>query len=181
MTMLSTTAWVAHDLGLASAFGGSLFGKLALEPAVGDLSEEERVRVEDRAWKRFSLWNTIGLAAIGVTWFTGRKLLSGKSVSRTARGLTITKDALVGSTLGVGAAAMIVGRLLARAKQERQTVSVTYGQGASASQADKLQRTVDVLGSVQLGLTAAILAVTSILAMEGSKSVKFSLRSRFLP
>lgn len=174
MTMLSTTAWVAHDLGLASAFGGSLFGKLALEPAIGELSEPERVRVEDRAWKRFSLWNSIGLAAIGVTWFTGRKLLSGKEASGAARGLTIAKDALVGTTLGVGAAAMIVGRLLARTKRQQRPE-------ASVGQAEKLQRTVDVLGSVQLGLTAGILAVTSILAMESSKSVKFSLRSRFLP
>ncbi|MDB4966845.1 MAG: putative rane protein [Myxococcales bacterium] len=183
MTMLSTTAWVVHDLGLASAFGGSLFGKLALEPAVHEVSDEsERVRVEDRAWKRFSIWNTIGLAAIGVTWFTGRKMLSGREVSRVARGLTITKDALVGSAVGVGLATTILGRLLARAK-ERDLGQSSYGSGLAtpSHEAHKLEKAVNVLGDIQLALTAGLLGVTSVLAMESSKSTKFGLRSRFLP
>jgi hypothetical protein len=198
MTMLSTTAWVVHDLGLASAFGGSLFGKLALEPAVGEVSDEkERVRVEDRAWKRFSLWNTIGLAAAGITWFAGRGMLSGKEASGAARGLTIAKDALVGTSLGVGVAAAVIGRLVARAKEQQQDqvqigaeviteptmrmTGVTEADQGLARYADRLERTVDILGSVQLGLTAGILAVTSALAMESSKSVKFAARSRWLP
>jgi hypothetical protein len=32
MTKLTTAAWVAHELGLASSLGGLLFGKLALNP-----------------------------------------------------------------------------------------------------------------------------------------------------
>ena len=32
MTKLSTAAWIAHELGLASSLGGLLFGKLALNP-----------------------------------------------------------------------------------------------------------------------------------------------------
>jgi hypothetical protein len=189
MTMLSTTAWVVHDLGLASAFGGALFGKLALEPAVGEVTDErERTRVEDRAWKRFSIWNTIGLAAIGATWFAGRKMLSGREVSRTARGLTITKDVLVGTSIGVGIASAIVGRLLAREKSDRAPASSAMGTaeiiGAPqihSDRSEKLQKTVDVLGSAELVLTAGILAVTSILAMESSKSLKFGGVSRFLP
>ena len=189
MTMLSTTAWVVHDLGLASAFGGSLFGKLALEPAVGEVSDErERTRVEDRAWKRFSVWNTIGLAAIGVTWFAGRKLLSGREVSRTARGLTITKDVLVGASIGVGVAATVVGRLLAREKSDRAPASsaIATTELIAAPQLDndrsqKLQKTVNILGDVQLVLTAGLLAVTSILAMEGNKSLKFGGVTRLLP
>lgn len=189
MTMLSTTAWVVHDLGLASAFGGSLFGKLALEPAVGEVSNErERTRVEDRAWKRFSVWNTIGLAAIGITWFAGRKMLSGREVSRSARGLTIAKDALVGTSLGVGAAATVIGRLLAREKSERPPVtsalttpSLQQQPQLYSDRAEKLQTAVNILGDVQLGVTAGILAVTSILAMQSGKSFKFSAASRFLP
>jgi hypothetical protein len=172
MTMLSTTAWVAHDLGLASAFGGNLFGKLALEPAVGEVSNpEERDRVEDRAWRRFSIWNAVALGTYAVTWFAGRKILTGREVSRAARALTITKDALVGSSVGVGLGAMIVGRLLSRAKQEH----------VEPARVRKIHRAVNVLGDVQLGLTAAILGVTSALAMQAGRSTKFSAVSRFLP
>jgi hypothetical protein len=189
MTMLSTTAWVVHDLGLASAFGGSLFGKLALEPAVGEVADErERTRVEDRAWKRFSVWNTIGLAAVGLTWFAGRKLLSGREVSKTARALTITKDALVGASLGVGVAATVIGRLLAREKSDRapasssiETATLLPAPQIENDKSEKLEKAVNILGDAQLGLTAAILAVTSILAMESGKSLKFGGVSRLLP
>ena len=172
MTMLSTTAWVAHDLGLASAFGGSLFGKLALEPAVGEVSnDDERHRVEDRAWKRFSVWNAIALGTYAFTWFAGRKMLSGREVSPAARGLTIAKDALVGTSVAVGLAANIFGRLLSRARQQNEP----------PTRERALHRTVDLLGDGQLLLTAGILGVTSALAMQAGRSTKFSAISRFLP
>jgi hypothetical protein len=173
MTMLSTTAWVAHDLGLASAFGGSLFGKLALEPAVGEVAnDDERHRVEDRAWKRFSIWNSIALGTYAFTWFAGRKMLSGREVSPAARGLTIAKDALVGTSVAVGIAASIVGRLLSRARQQ---------QPEQPARERALHRTVDILGNGQLLLTAGILGVTSALAMQAGRSTKFSALSRLLP
>src|SRR4051794_39401440 len=54
MATASTTAWVLHDLGLAAGFGGTLFGKMALNPAVKEVrSREERGKVLDRAWRGF--------------------------------------------------------------------------------------------------------------------------------
>src|SRR5579872_1884716 len=34
MSTLSTAAWAAHDVGLATAVGGTLYGRAALEPAL---------------------------------------------------------------------------------------------------------------------------------------------------
>jgi hypothetical protein len=44
---------IVHRLGLAAAFGGMVFGKLGLDPAVDVIEERsERGRVITRAWMR---------------------------------------------------------------------------------------------------------------------------------
>ena len=54
MVKLSTAAWVGHNLGLAAWFGGTLFGKLALNPSVRAISSrEERGKVLNAAWNRY--------------------------------------------------------------------------------------------------------------------------------
>ncbi len=54
--VLSSAAWVMHDLGLATNFGGALFGKVGLHPAVRQItSERERGEVVAEAWKGFSV------------------------------------------------------------------------------------------------------------------------------
>jgi uncharacterized membrane protein len=185
MAKLSTAAWVVHDLGLASAFGGQLFGKMALEPAVSAVQDRrQRGEVEDRAWRRFSGWNSAALLASAVTWFVGRKLLSGREVSGIARGLTLVKDGLVGSAVGLGVANIVVGQALAKAQREEEAAAPgILGNDASESptRVRRLHTAANVLGSVQLGVVAGILAVTSMLAMEGSRSLRFKPRTWFLP
>jgi hypothetical protein len=45
---------VAHDLGLSTWFGGTLFGQVSLNPAVSAVCDEgERGRVLNEAWARF--------------------------------------------------------------------------------------------------------------------------------
>ena len=56
MTALATTAWVAHDIGTAVGVGGSLFGRIALEPSMGNISDrQERGKVVNDAWRRFGV------------------------------------------------------------------------------------------------------------------------------
>ncbi len=64
---LSTFGWILHDLGLASLFGGSLFGRLALNRAVSVLdSRAERGRVVNAAWNGYNLVNALGLGTAAV-------------------------------------------------------------------------------------------------------------------
>src|SRR4051812_42347776 len=39
MATLSSTGWIVHDVGLATSIGGAMFGKLALEPALDEVSD----------------------------------------------------------------------------------------------------------------------------------------------
>ena len=59
MSYLSSAAWIAHDLGLATTIGGTLFGQGALHPALNERlgDDQERKMVADAAWRKFTWMN----------------------------------------------------------------------------------------------------------------------------
>lgn len=176
MTSLSTAAWVAHDIGLATNIGGSLFGYLALEPALLEVSnDDDRDRASEKAWSRFSYAKLAGHAAFAVPWLVGRTMLSGREVSSCARQLTVAKDILVGASLITGVASFLLGR--------RISTKVKQGRGPEKENAEskRLERAVSIVGAVNALATVGVLAVTAVLAMEGSESVRFAAKSRRLP
>jgi hypothetical protein len=189
MAKLSSAAWIAHDVGLATAIGGTMFGRQALQPALGELSDRrDRDQVSDAAWRRFSWINLAAHGAVAATWFFGRSLLSGRSVSRTARQLAVAKDALVIASLATGIASVVVGRILgARVTRNRRSeLDVgASGRGASSEHGRgdvaKLRDTVGALGLANQAVNVGIAGVTTALAMEASQSLPFSFISRRLP
>jgi uncharacterized membrane protein len=175
MAKLSSTAWIAHDLGLATAIGGTLFGRQAFQPSLREVEDEqERAAVSDVAWRRFSWVNLAAHTVMAVTWFTGRSMLSGREVSGTSRALTRVKDGLVIGSLVTGIASVLLGRRLGSRAREMEG-------GVTEAPNRRLRRAVGMLGMTNLALNAGIGAVTTALAMEASKSMKFSVRSRRLP
>ena len=60
---------VAQDVGIALLFGGNLFGRRAMHPAVEWVSSpEERGKVVNEAWRRYGLFNSLGLAGVVGGW-----------------------------------------------------------------------------------------------------------------
>ena len=116
MAKLSSAAWIAHDVGLATALGGTLFGREALHPALREGIDDQldRDRVADTAWRRFSWINLAAHGAMAATWFAGRTMLSGREVTRSARPLTVAKDALIVASLATGLASVVLGRILGK-------------------------------------------------------------------
>ena len=58
--VLSQFGRAAHDFGLAGLLGGNLFGRLALHPAVAEISDPaERGKVVNAAWRRYGTVNSI--------------------------------------------------------------------------------------------------------------------------
>ena len=103
-----------HDLGLASWFGGSLAGAVAVNGAAGDLPDErQRLRVAGAGWAR---WTPVNLAAIaaylggatGLLLADKDRVLSKEGVRATA----VAKVALTGVALGVTAYSGVLGRKL---------------------------------------------------------------------
>ncbi len=180
---LSGTALVMHNLGLAAGFGGSLFGKVALNPAVKVISsEEERGKVANVAWNGFNWINAASFGTAALTWFVGRTRLSGREMGRDARRLVLIKDILLASTVIIGGANMIAGSMLNRI--DGGYVPLAAGDKASdrtPPEAVRLTKFMNVAGIVNLITAAGVIAVTSWLNMKAGASHRWSLVSRFLP
>lgn len=176
MQTLSSTAWIVHDVGLATAIGGTLFGRKALQPALKQISSPlERDLVADTAWRRFSWINLLAHGAIAATWFAGRSMLSGREVSRTARSLAVTKDVLVVASLATGIGSVILGRVLGRRNREQLgPARVRAGEVAERGEETRTRivgRTVGALGIMNLLSNLGIAAVSNMLAIEASEVI----------
>jgi hypothetical protein len=168
MATLSTTAWVLHELGLAAGFGGNLFGQLALSPAVAEIqSKRERGKVTHVAWDRYKRINGASLGLMAGTWFAGRALLGRRAMGRSSRPLTITKDVLVGGALVTGIGAMVVGRLLdAEIATSNEPLHVgSRPSSETRRRVERLQRLSRDVGRANILMSAAVLAVTAVLAV----------------
>jgi len=187
MTTLSTSAWTAHNVGLATAIGGTLYGRTALQPALQDIQNpEERDRIAADAWQRFGWMNLAAHGVFAATWFAGRAMLSGREVSGTARTLTVVKDGLMIASLATGLGSFIAGRILGKRTRSGNGASQVRSSGGIATNGESAQSTMALrraaggLGIVNLLANIAIMGVTTMLAMEGNRSALFAARSRFL-
>ncbi len=178
MSYLTSAAWIAHDLGLATTIGGTIFGHRALHPALNERLDDDQQRrmVADAAWRKFSWLNLAAHAAFAATWLVGRTMLSGREVSRTGRTLTRVKDGLVIASLATGVASIALGRVLGKKVRERE-----QGGARPDASIERLSKAVRVLGTLNLLATAGIGAVTTGLSMQASRSLPFSYVSRKLP
>src|SRR3954469_7264855 len=69
----SAAARTAQDIGIALLFGGNLFGRRAMHPALEWVaSPEERGKVVNAAWRRSGAFNSLGLAGIVGGWAAER-------------------------------------------------------------------------------------------------------------
>jgi hypothetical protein len=181
---LSTTAWVAHNLGLAACFGGLLFGKAALNPSLSVIdSEADRGKVLNTTWNRYNAINVASFATAAATWFPGRLGLSGKEIDQQTRNLVLAKDVLFAVGALTGLASVIQGRVLTDQAPEG-AVPIESGTTPAAGTSEKaagLLRSVNQLGNVNVAVTGAILGITTILSMKATESTRFSALSRFLP
>src|ERR687889_2322783 len=142
----------AHDVGLATWFGGTLFGKFALNPAVEAISERrERGKVLNRAWNGYNALNGAGLGVAAAGW-AGARFTEANPVrmSATENALSLAKDGLMIAAVVTGAANGIQGARLARQARDA-AVPVESGTEPALEtpeQAAGIQRSLDVLGNV---------------------------------
>ena len=167
MDRLSTAARVAHDLGLAACFGGTLFGKAAFNPSVGVVdSKPERGRIGGTTWNRFNALNTASFALAAATWLYGRLGPAGEEMDRRAPRLVRAKDALFGVAGATGMAVLVLQILLYRQAPQGavplETGSVPAPEASAL--ASLMQRSVSALGSVHVALFAALVAATAVLS-----------------
>ena len=107
MTEASNKAKIAHNIGLATWFGGALFGQIALNPTIERISDKnERGRVLNEAWGRFNAANFPAIAATLLTWRLGNLK---DDAELKAPALTRLKNLLLGGAAVTGIASGILG------------------------------------------------------------------------
>jgi hypothetical protein len=150
-----TIARAAHDIGMAGLLGGNLYGRLALHPAVTEISDErERGRLVNAAWRRYGAINTLSLAAVAAGW-AGERAQAGSRA----------KDVLVGVVAATGLATGAEGMRFAR-QAPGGAVPLRDGERTSeeASQAARrLKKRLNALGAVSLAAEVGLVAVNAAL------------------
>lgn len=178
---LTGSALTLHNLGLAAGFGGSLFGQMAMRPAVRAMNGGEGGRVLREAWHRFTPTNAFALGSVVATWVVGRTALSGGEVDRQTRALVIAKDLLVGIYAATGVASIVLGKR--RAKQALHPEGIQSPQGSLEAgwDASSSSRLVNRMGLANLIAGAGIIALTAALNVKAERSYKWRWLSRLLP
>ena len=165
----SNTAKITHNLGLATWFGGSLFGQIALNPTVDSIDDErERGQVTNEAWARF---NAVELPAIAATLAAWRLGGLRDDAEIRAPGLTRLKDILLGGAAFNGIMSGILGARLA-SQAASGKVPIKSGLKPSRNtppEAASSQRWITFFGTGTTALTALVIAVSGIIETEKPK------------
>ena len=165
----SNKAKIIHNLGLATWFGGALFGQIALNPTVSRISDKrERGRVLNEAWGRFNAVNFTASAATLLTWRLGG--LKDDAELR-APALERVKDLLLGGAAVNGIASGILGARSASQSSEGDTPVESGTQPApeTPQEAATSQRLVALTGTSSLALLAGAIAVSSVIESSAAK------------
>ena len=174
----SRTGKVAHDLGLSTWFGGTLFGQLSLNPAVSSISNErERGRVLNEAWARFQAANLPAMLSTLLGWRLGG--VRDDSQLR-APGLTRTKDLLLGGAAFNTVASALLGASTAASSREGATPvrSGTKPSRRTPPEAALAVRLLRFTGNGSLVLLAATVVVSALI--EAAEPKPRGLLSRLL-
>ena len=117
---IAETARAAHDWGLASWLGGSMYGQFALNPSVSRISDHrERGKVVNAAWNGYNMINAVSLGAVATGWFASRLTETHpKRLSSREKELAKAKDGLTIAALLTGVASGIEGARLASSEPE---------------------------------------------------------------
>ena len=178
-TALTGTALTLHNLGVAAGFGGALFGQMAFHPAMEAVGNtKERGELLHRAWRNFSPAHAAGIAIVGLTWLSGRNLMSGSEIDAATRKLVIAKDIMVATYVASGLGAIGLGFLGGQSELPVDTAEKAVG---NREPNDTALKASGHMGRINIFAGAAIIALTAVLNIKAGRSAKWSALSRFLP
>ena len=168
---LANTTRAAHDWGLASFLGGSMYGKFAMNPAVRVIeSKADRGKVTNAAWNGYNLINGVSLGAVAAGWGAARLTEARPDrLSPRERGLAKAKDGFVIATVLTGIASGVQGARLAKQAPDGAVPiksGVTPAEETPKSAAT-IQRTLGVLGNLSIASGVGLVVTNALLAQAG--------------
>ncbi len=169
MTETSNTAKIVHNIGLATWFGGALFGQVALNPTIERISDKnERGRVLNEAWGRFNAANVVAIAATLLMWRLGS--LKDDAELR-APVLMRIKNLLLGGAAVTGIASSLLGARIAKQSSEGDTPVEAGTQPApeTPEEAASSQRLISLTGPSNLALLVGVIVVSAVIENSAPK------------
>jgi hypothetical protein len=180
MHALAKTICAVHQLSLATAFGGSVFAKTGLRPAlkegIGDMPD--RLKVAEIAWKGFNRVNVPAHLAFGATWLYERHMLTKLHLDAHTQSLVAIKDMLVLGSFVTGIANIAVGKRLAR--EFPAGVAKPEIEGAQAAILAKYRRYFKVMGPLHRVLLGATIAIGPAIGFGVIRSARRGFLTRLL-
>ncbi len=145
-----------------------MFGKFALNPSLTRIaSHTERGSVANAAWHGYNPINAAGLGVAAAGWGASRLTeTSPGNLSASEQKLARAKDGLMGAAVLSGLASGIQGIRLARQAPDG-AVAVQTGTVPAPETPEKaagIQRTLGALGTVNIVVGIALVAVNGVLA-----------------
>jgi hypothetical protein len=163
-------ARIAHDAGLATWLGGSVFGKVALNRAVAHVgSRPERGQVVNAAWGAFNVVNAAAVTAVVGGWMASRGTETlPVNLSERERSLATAKDGLVATVALLSLATGIEGVRLARQAPDGAVPieSGTRPAPETPPAAVGIQRRIGLLADLNILAGYALVGVNAALAQE---------------
>lgn len=163
----------AQDSALAALIGGNLFGRVAMHPALGDVSDgSERGKVLNRAWRRYGTVNSLALIGLVSGWASARSDESAPLwTSPRRRSLVLAKDVAVGAvvTTGLASAAGGVGFAHQATDGAVPMVDGTEPAPSTPRRARSLKHLVNLLGGLNLASELSLLGVNVLLSRSASR------------
>ena len=157
-----------HDVGLAAWLGGAMFGKFAHNPSLEKISSHaERGSVSNAAWNGYNPINAAGLGAAALGWAAARMTEADPAkLSGTERTLSTAKDALMAAAVLTGVVSGVQGARLARQAPDGAVPMETGTEPAPQTppKAARIQRSLGVLGNLNIVSGVALVAVNAVLA-----------------
>ena len=176
---------IAHDIGLATWFGGQVFGKFALNPVVQVIDDEAtRGKVVNAGWFTFNPIGAAGLALGGIVHVAARKTeVADRNLRPVERKLARAQDVLLAASAVLTTLTGVQGARLAK-QAPQGAVPIQSGTKPSASTppaAASLQRSIGTLGNGSLAAGAGLLVANALLdrvAFTDPPKRRFLSRSR---
>ena len=166
---------IAQDGATAALLGGNLFGRVALHPALRDISDKtERGTVLNHAWRRYGTVNSLALVGLVAGWSSLRKDETGPLwTSPRRRSLVLAKDVAVGAVVVSGLASALGGVGFA---QQASDGAVPMDSGSepapeASARASRLKHLVNVLGGLNLASEVSLVGVNVLLSRSASRSL----------
>ena len=164
---LQNAGRIAHDVGLATWFGGQVFGKFALNPVVGVIDDEAtRGKVVNSGWFTFNPIGMAGLTVGGVVHAVARRTeVADRNLRPVERKLARAQDVLLATSAVLTTLTGVQGRRLAR-QAPQGAVPIASGTRPSSNtppKAASLQRSIGALGNGSLLAGAGLLVANALL------------------